>query len=95
MLPAVEFTTLFNNCDNLISFKQNPETTKHIDLLSAMQNYSRRHSIIVSEKKTWHFMRMVCLVDNPHEISDLIFSEIYLLQLWLALLGIIIPFNRL
>ena len=47
----------------------------NIEMLSKI--CSRQHSIIsfFRENKSWYFMWTVCLADNSHEISRLVFAE--------------------
>ena len=45
---------------------------------SVNHKYSRRHfkniSLFFRENKAWHFMWIVCLADDSHEMSSIIFS---------------------
>ena len=52
------------------------------------------YSFIFDENKAWCFMWILCLAEDSHEISNLIFSEkknekVFLLHSWLVLLGLI------
>ena len=80
-LMQLQITTLFtlNRVLYLYCETSQGNTYEHLTLCMLGKNFSRQHFEIVFlfflENMVWHFMQIVSLGDNLHEVSDLIFLE--------------------